>query len=543
MFCYQCEQTSKSTACTVRGVCGKDDEVAAIQDALVYALKGLALVAEKAAPAGIVPEDTYPFIEEALFTTLTNVNYDPEALTDRVREAADRRKRLKAALVATEPGVIFAEGPATFAPAYTSSAVADQGRQHGINAEASTDENVRSLQHTVLYGLKGVAAYAHHAHELGYTDAEIDLYHVEALADLARYDEGDLNAWLGKALRCGEMNYKTMELLDRANTETFGTPIPTEVPLGVKAGKAILVSGHDLLDLQELLKQTEGKGITVYTHGEMLPTHAYPELKKYPHLYGNWGTAWHSQREEFPNFPGPILMTTNCIREPKDEYFGSIYTRSAVGWPGVTHLTGRDFAPVIEKALEMPGFPEDVAGKTVHVGFMRNAVLSHAETIIELVKAGKIKHFFLVGGCDGAKPGRNYYTQFVEKSPEDTVILTLACGRYRFYDMDLGTIDGIPRLLDMGQCNDAYSAIQVALALADAFQVGVNDLPLTLVLSWYEQKAAAILLTLLYLGLKDIRLGPTLPAFLTPDVAKFLVDTYHLQPITTPEEDLAAMLA
>jgi hydroxylamine reductase len=542
MFCYQCEQTSKSTACTVRGVCGKDDEIASIQDALVYALKGLALVAEKAAPAGLVPDDTYPFIEEALFTTLTNVNYDAEALTDRVREAADRREKLKAALATKEPSVTFAEGPATFAPAYTSGAVADQGRQHGINAEASSDENVRSLQHTVLYGLKGVAAYAHHAHELGYVDAGIDSYHVEALADLARYDEGDLNAWLAKALRCGEMNYKTMELLDRANTETFGIPVPTEVPLGVKAGKAILVSGHDLLDLQELLKQTEGKGITVYTHGEMLPTHAYPELKKYPHLYGNWGTAWHAQREEFPNFPGPILMTTNCIREPKDEYFGSIYTRSAVGWPGVTHLTGRDFTPVIQKALEMPGFPEDVPGKTVHVGFMRNAVLSHAETIIELVKAGKIKHFFLVGGCDGAKPGRNYYTQFVEKSPEDTVILTLACGRYRFYDMDLGTIDGIPRLLDMGQCNDAYSAIQVALALADAFQVGVNDLPLTLVLSWYEQKAAAILLTLLYLGLKDIRLGPTLPAFLTPDVAKFLVDTYHLQPITTPEEDLAAML-
>jgi hydroxylamine reductase len=543
MFCYQCEQTSKSTACTVRGVCGKDDEIASIQDALVYALKGLALVAEKAAPAGLVPDDTYPFIEEALFTTLTNVNYDAEALTDRVREAAERRENLKAALAAKEPGLTFAEGPATFAPAYTSSAVADQGRQHGINPEASSDENVRSLQHTVLYGLKGVAAYAHHAHELGYADAGIDLYHVEALADLARYDEGDLNAWLAKALRCGEMNYKTMELLDRANTETFGIPVPTEVPLGVKAGKAILVSGHDLLDLQELLKQTEGKGITVYTHGEMLPTHAYPELKKYPHLYGNWGTAWHAQREEFPHFPGPILMTTNCIREPKDEYFGSIYTRSAVGWPGVTHLTGRDFTPVIEKALEMPGFPEDVPGKTVQVGFMRNAVLSHAETIIELVKAGKIKHFFLVGGCDGAKPGRNYYTQFVEKSPEDTVILTLACGRYRFYDMDLGNIDGIPRLLDMGQCNDAYSAVQVALALADAFQVGVNDLPLTLVLSWYEQKAAAILLTLLYLGLKDIRLGPTLPAFLTPDVAKFLVDTYHLQPITTPEEDLAAMLA
>jgi hydroxylamine reductase len=543
MFCYQCEQTSKSTACTSRGVCGKDDEVASIQDALVYALKGLALVTEKAASAGLVPDDTYPFIEEGLFTTLTNVNFNGEALADWVHKTVERREKIKTALAAKQPGVTFPEGPATFAPGYTSRAVADQGREHGINAEASSDENVRSLQHTVLYGLKGVAAYAHHAHELGYRDQAIDDYHVEALAHLARYDEGDLNDWLGKALRCGEMNYKTMGLLDRANTETFGTPVPTQVPLGVKAGKAILVSGHDLLDLQELLRQTEGKGITVYTHGEMLPAHAYPKLKQYPHLYGNWGTAWHNQREEFPNFPGPILMTTNCIREPKDEYFGSIYTRSAVGWPGVTHIKGRDFSAVIQKALEMPGFPADVPGKSVHVGFMRNAVLGHAEKIIELVKAGKIKHFFLVGGCDGAKPGRNYYTEFVEKSPEDTIILTLACGRYRFYDMDLGTIDGIPRLLDMGQCNDAYSAIQVALALADAFQVGVNDLPLTLVLSWYEQKAAAILLTLLYLGLKDIRLGPTLPAFLTPDVAKYIVDTYNLQPITTADADLAAMLA
>ena len=543
MFCYQCEQTSKSTACTVRGVCGKEDEVAAIQDALVYALKGLALVAEKAAPAGVVPDDTYPFLEEGLFTTLTNANFDPEALTDWVRKTVERREKIRTALAAKQPGVTFPEGPATFVAGYTSAAVAEQGRAHDVNIEASSDENVRSLQHTVLYGLKGVAAYAHHAHELGYRDEAVDAYHVEAMADLARFDEGDLNDWLGKAMRCGEMNYKTMELLDRANTETFGVPVPTEVPLGVKAGKAILVSGHDLLDLQELLKQTEGKGITVYTHGEMLPCHAYPLLKQYPHLYGNWGTAWHNQIQEFPKFPGAILMTTNCIREPQDSYFDSIFTRSTVGWPGVTHLDGRDFTAVIDKALEMPGFPEDVPGKTVHVGFMRNAVLAHAEKIIELVKAGRIRHFFLVGGCDGAKPGRNYYTEFVEKSPEDTIILTLACGRYRFYDMDLGSIEGIPRLLDMGQCNDAYSAIQVALALADAFQVGVNDLPLTMVLSWYEQKAAAILLTLLYLGLKDIRLGPTLPAFLTPDVAKYLVDTYNLQPITTADEDLAAMLA
>ena len=542
MFCYQCEQTAKSVACTVRGVCGKDDQVAAIQDALIYASKGLALVAEKAAPEGLVPDDTYPFLAEGVFMTLTNVNFDPEALARRVRETAARRDALKAALAKKQPGVSFALAPVSFVPADTTEGIAAQGREHDVNTEASADANIRSVQHTVLYGLKGVAAYASHAAVLGYRDPIVDGYPVEALADLARYDEGDLNVWVGKALRCGEINYKTMELLDKANTETFGTPVPTEVPLGVKAGKAILVSGHDLLDLEALLKQTEGKGITVYTHGEMLPAHAYPKLKAYPHLYANYGTAWQNQKKEFAEFPGAILMTTNCIQKPQDSYFENIFTRAAVGWPGVIHIKDHDFSAVIERALALPGFAADVPAKTVHVGFMRNAVLSHAEKIIELVKAGKIRHFFLVGGCDGAKPGRDYYTRFVEQAPADTVILTLTCGKYRFYDQDLGDIEGIPRLLDMGQCNDAYSAIQVALALADAFEVGVNDLPLTLVLSWYEQKAAAILLTLLYLGLKDMRLGPTLPAFLTPDVAKFIVDTFDLHAITTPEEDLQAIL-
>ncbi len=489
-----------------------------------------------------MPTDTYPFLAEALFATLTNVNFDPEALALRVHQAADRRDALVKALAGKHPGVSFAEAPVSFVPAATVDRLAAQGREHDVNTEASSDPNIRSLQHTVLYGLKGVAAYAFHAAELGYRDDGVDRYFVEALAALARHDKGDLNDWIGKALRCGEINYKTMELLDKGNTESFGTPVPTEVPLGVRAGKAILVSGHDLLDLEELLKQTEGKGITIYTHGEMLPAHGYPKLKAYPHLYGNFGTGWQNQKKEFALFPGAILMTTNCIQEPQEAYLENIFTTAAVGWPGATHVENRDFSPVVEKALAMPGFAEDVPGKTVHVGFMRNAVLSHAEKIIELVKAGKIRHFFLVGGCDGAKPGRDYYTRFVEEAPADTVILTLACGKYRFYDKDLGTIDGIPRLLDMGQCNDAYSAIQVALALADAFEVGVNDLPLTLILSWYEQKAAAILLTLLYLGLKDMRLGPTLPAFLTPDVAKFIVDTYDLHPITTPEEDLQTIL-
>ena len=543
MFCYQCEQTARSEACTVRGVCGKQPDVAAIQDALVYVLKGLALVVSEAAPHGLLPSDTYPFLAEGLFSTLTNVNFDPDALVVWVQESAVRRDALKAALAKKGRAVDFTESPVSFMPAATAELVARQGEEHGINVESSSDVNLRSLQHTVLYGLKGVAAYAFHAAVLGYRDPVIDDYLVEALVDLARYDQGDLQAWIAKVLRCGEINYKTIGLLDKANTETFGTPVPTQVPLGVKAGKAILVSGHDLLDLESLLKQTEGKGISVYTHGEMLPAHGYPKLKKYSHLFANYGTAWQNQKKEFAGFPGPILMTTNCIQEPQESYIANIFTSEAVGWPGATHVSDRDYSSVIKRSLEMPGFPEDVPGKMVTVGFMRNAVLDNAGTIIDLVKAGKIKHFFLVGGCDGAKPGRNYYTRFAEQAPADTVILTLACGKYRFYDQDLGTIDGIPRLLDMGQCNDAYSAIQVALALADAFKVGVNDLPLSLILSWYEQKAVSILLTLLYLGLKDIRLGPTFPAFLTPDVGKFIVDTFGLRAITTPEEDLAAILS
>jgi hydroxylamine reductase len=542
MFCYQCEQTAKSTACTVKGVCGKEDEVASLQDALIYSLKGLALAVERAAPKGLVPPDTYPFLAEGIFVTLTNVNFDPNAIKRWTRETVSRRDELQAAVLLQDPGTGFPEAPASFVPAGKVEELAEQGRQHGINTEASADANIRSLQHTVLYGLKGVAAYAVHASELGYRDPAVDAYLVEALVDLARFDTGDLNAWIAKALRCGEMNYKTMELLDRANTETFGTPVPTEVPLGVKAGKAILVSGHDMADLEAILKQTEGKGITVYTHGEMLPAHAYPKLKAHPHLYGNYGTAWYNQKNEFPGFPGAILMTSNCIQIPTETYADHIFTRAIVGVPGSKHLTNRDFTEVVNSALALPGFPGDVPGKTVHVGFMRNAVLARAEKLIELVKAGKIRHFFLVGGCDGAKPGRDYYTRFVEQAPADTVILTLACGKYRFYDKDLGTIDGLPRLLDMGQCNDSYSAIQVALALADAFKVGVNDLPLSLIISWYEQKAVAVLLALLHLGIKNILLGPSLPAFMTPDVRQHIIDTFALKPITTPEDDLAAIL-
>jgi hydroxylamine reductase len=351
-----------------------------------------------------------------------------------------------------------------------------------------------------------------------------------------------LEDWVSIALKCGEINLKAMELLDTANTEKYGHPVPTEVPLGAKAGKALLVSGHDLQDLEDILKQTEGKGINVYTHGEMLPTHGYPELKKYSHFYGHYGTAWQNQHKEFAKFPGAIVMTTNCLQKPHDSYKDNIFTCGVVGWPGTPHIQDRNYAPAIERALELPGFTEDVPGKTVMTGFARNAVMGVADKIIEGVKGGAIRHFFLVAGCDGAKPGRNYYTEFVEKVPEDCVVLTLGCGKFRFFDKDLGDIGGIPRLLDIGQCNDAYSAIQIALALSDAFGVGVNDLPLSIVLSWYEQKAVAILLSLLHLGIKDIRLGPTLPSFLTPNVLDFLVKNYDIKPITTPDEDLAAIL-
>jgi hydroxylamine reductase len=411
----------------------------------------------------------------------------------------------------------------------------------GFGPHPGEDPDIRSLKHTLILGLRGVAAYADHAQILGKSDDAVYAFVHEGLA--ATLDNTkSLNDWVGLVLKCGEINLKTMEILDAANTGTYGHPVPTKVPLGAKAGKAILVSGHDLKDLEEILKQTQGKGIYVYTHGEMLPTHAYPELKKYPHFYGHYGTAWQNQRKEFGEFPGPILMTTNCIQRPQDSYGDNIFTTGLVGWPGVRHIADKNFAPVIERALQMPGFTADTNGKSVMCGFGRNAVMSVAGTVIDAVKSGAIKHFFLVAGCDGAKPGRNYYTEFVEKVPKDCVVLTLACGKFRFYDKDLGDIGGIPRLLDIGQCNDAYSAIQIAVALAGAFNVGVNDLPLSMILSWYEQKAVAILLTLFHLGIKGIRLGPSLPAFITPNVLDVLVKNFDVKPISTVDEDLKAIL-
>jgi hydroxylamine reductase len=426
-------------------------------------------------------------------------------------------------------------------PAGTKDELVAQGEKVGIESKSGVNPDIVSLQEIIVYGIKGVSAYADHAAILGQEDEKVYDFIYEGLAATLDNDK-TADELLGLVLKCGEINLRAMELLDAGNTGTYGHPVPTAVPLGAKAGKAILVSGHDLKDLELILKQSEGKGVNIYTHGEMLPCHGYPELKKYSHFYGHYGTAWQNQKKEFAEFPGAILMTTNCIQKPKEDYNENIFTTGLVGWPGVTHLAEKDFTPVIERALALPGFAADTDKGTVMVGFARNAVMGVAGTVIEAVKNKDLRHFFLVAGCDGAKPGRNYYTEFVEKVPADCVVLTLACGKFRFFDQKLGDIGGIPRLLDVGQCNDAYSAIQIAVALADAFECGVNDLPLSMILSWYEQKAVAILLTLLYLGIKDIRLGPSLPAFITPNVLNILVEKFNIAPISSPDEDLKAIL-
>ncbi len=545
MFCYQCEQAAGGKGCTKKiGVCGKSDEVAALQDLLVYSLKGLALFAEAGRKAGVEDRGVNIFTSEALFATLTNVDFDPVRFESLIRRSVELRDLLKGKVDSLGGAEDFRHGSATFVPAARREDLIVQGRAVKEHVpDGKVDPDIQSLQDIVLFGLKGVAAYADHALILGKEDAAVFAFMHSALAAMTKTDLG-LDDWVGLAMKCGEVNLRTMELLDGANTGAYGHPVPTKVPLGARRGKAILVSGHDLKDLEEILKQTESKGISVYTHGEMLPAHGYPGLKqKYPHLYGHYGTAWQNQQKEFAKFPGSIVMTTNCIQRPLDSYADNIFTCGLVGWPGVRHIQDRDFTPAVEKALEMTGFTEDGSGTGVMTGFARNAVLGVADKVIDAVKKGQIRHFFLVGGCDGAKPGRNYYTQFVEKAPKDTVVLTLACGKFRFFDKDLGDIGGIPRLLDIGQCNDAYSAVQIALALAKAFDTGVNELPLSLVLSWYEQKAVAILLTLLYLGIKDIRLGPSLPAFITPNVLDFLVKNFAIRPIAaTPEEDLRAIL-
>jgi len=540
MFCYQCEQTAGGTGCTRFGVCGKSPEVAALQDLLVYALKGLSAVAVEARRQGISDGEVNRFTSEAAFSTLTNVNFDPERFPPMINKAVELRERLKEK-VKEKAGAKKYPETALFKPEKTLDAMIKQGAMHGIMSDVDADADVHGLKWLLVFGMKGLAAYTDHAALLGQEDEAVYAFIHEGLA--ATLDpKKTVPEMYDLVMKCGAINLRAMELLDAGNTGHYGHPVPTKVPLGHMKGKALLVSGHDLMDLEKILRQSEGKGVYVYTHGEMLPTHGYPGLKKYRHFYGHYGTAWQNQHREFSQFPGAIVMTTNCIQKPQESYKDNIFTTGLVGWPGVTHIEDKDFTPAIEKALEMPGFKEDAPSKEVTVGFARNAVLGVAEAVVNTVKDKKIRHFFLVGGCDGAKPGRSYYTEFVEKAPRDTLVLTLACGKFRFFDKDLGDIGGIPRLLDVGQCNDAYSAVQIAVALAEAFGVGVNELPLSLILSWYEQKAVAILLTLLHLGIKDIRLGPSLPAFVTPNVLNVLVDNFNIMPISTPEADLKAIL-
>jgi hydroxylamine reductase len=541
MFCYQCEQAAKGEGCTVLGVCGKNAEVAALQDVLIYALQGLSMVAVAGRQAGVSDRAVNVFTVEAAFSTLTNVDFDPERFVKLINRCVELREGLKAKVKAAGGRADFPQGPAAFKPAATKEGLLEAGEQVGLKSYPAANPDLLSLKHVLLFGVKGVCAYADHAQILGQEDDKVYAFVHEALAAVANPDLG-LNELLGLVLKCGEINFRAMELLDAGNTGRYGAPAPTQVPLGHKQGKAILVSGHDLLDLEEILKASAGKGIYVYTHGEMLPTHGYPALKKYPHFFGHYGTAWQNQAKEFAQFPGAILMTTNCIQRPAEVYADNLFTAGLVGWPGIKHIADRNFKPVVDKALALPGFATDDNGRSVMTGFARNAVLGVAGAVIDAVKNKQIRHFFLVGGCDGAKPTRNYYTEFVEKVPKDCVILTLACGKFRFFDKQLGDIGGIPRLLDVGQCNDAYSAVQIAVALANAFGVGVNDLPLSIICSWYEQKAVAILLSLLYLGIKDIRLGPSLPAFITPNVLDVLVKNFNIMPISTPDADLKAIL-
>lgn len=543
MFCNQCEQTAKGTGCTKIGVCGKTGDVAALQDLLTYAIQGLSVVAVAGRKVGLNDNAVNRFSLEAIFACLTNVDFDPVRFQEWINKTVELRDAFKEKVIAAG-GSIDATIPAvTFTPASTLEGLVTQGEELDFMNKLDDNEDLRSLKQITVYGLRGLAAYGDHAAILGQEDDSVYAYVHETMAELTKGGQ-DLGQLVALALKCGEVNLKAMELLDAGNTGTYGHPVPTEVPLGAKAGKAILISGHDLRDLELLLKQTEGKGINIYTHGEMLPCHAYPGLKKYSHFYGHFGSAWQNQAKEFPEFPGAILFTTNCIQRPADSYKDRVFTTGLVGWPDLVHIgNDKDFTPVINRALELPGFPADTDKGSVLCGFARNTVLGVADKVIEAVKSKAIRHFFLVGGCDGAKPGRNYYTEFVEKVPQDCMIMTLACGKFRFFDKKLGDIGGIPRLLDVGQCNDSYSAIQIAVALAGAFECDVNDLPLSMILSWYEQKAVVILLTLFSLGIKDIRLGPSLPAFISPNVLNVLVENFQCKPIAaTPEEDLKAIL-
>lgn len=545
MYCYQCEQTAGGTGCTAMGVCGKDPDVAALQDLIVELCKRLGQYGHRLEQGNVHDAELVDYIYRAFFHTVTNVDFDPKRLVEVIKEAEAHRLRIEATHGQTHNLADFGWTDGTLPTDVD--ALVTMGREYGIEKRQEIlGEDVAGVQELLVYGLKGTAAYAHHARELGETDPDVGAFFLEALAFLKSEDSNELANLLPMVLKEGEVNLTVMGLLDAGNTGRYGHPEPTKVRVTPVAGKAIVVSGHDLLHLEQLLKQTEGKGINIYTHGEMLPAHGYPELNTYDHLVGNYGGAWQDQRREFDDFPGAILMTTNCITPPKDSYKDRLFTSGPTAWPGVTHISGDDdqldFAPVIEAALAADGFAETAPAQEITVGFARNAVAKAVPKVVELVKAGKLRHVFLIGGCDGAKSGRNDYTEFAEQVPEDCVILTLACGKYRFNKIDFGTIDGLPRLLDCGQCNDAYSAVQIAVALSEAFDCGVNDLPLSFILSWYEQKAVCILLTLLHLGIQEMKLGPSLPAFVTPAVLNVLVEQFGIAPTTTPQADLADCL-
>lgn len=544
MFCRQCEQTAEGKGCTTYGICGKSPETAALQDILIYTLKGLSFYVN-ASPGNRTDKKTDHFIMEALFATVTNVDFDPQEIAKLIYKAYEIKEKIRK----TPKGkykITNILSCAKFEPAKDITGLLEQSDRAAIISDTKINEDTRSLQEMLLYGLKGMAAYADHAQILGYTNEEVSSFFYKGLEALNN-DNAKTDELINLVMEFGKVNLKCMQMLDNAHTSRYGNPVPSKVFLGAKRGPAIVISGHDLRDMEQLLKQTEHSGVNIYTHGEMLPAHGYAEFKKYKHLAGHFGTAWQNQQTEFSKFPGAILMTTNCIQKPIDSYKENIFTTGLVRWPGVRHIyeknKKKDFAAVTEKAKKLGGYAKDMPGKQITVGFARNAVLAIADRIIPALKTGKIKHIFLVGGCDGAKPGRNYFTRFVEQTPKDTLVLTLACGKFRFNNLKLGEIDDIPRILDMGQCNDAYSAIVVAGELAKAFDCSINELPMSLVISWYEQKAVCILLTLLSLGIKNIRLGPSLPAFISPNVMKVLADNFNIMPIKTPEEDLSEILA
>lgn len=543
MFCYQCEQTAGGKGCTKMGVCGKTPEVAALQDLLIFQIKGISCYAKEIVEKGEnVDKDIVSFVENCLFTTLTNVNFDADVHVELLRRSQEIKEQLR-----SKAGCIKnTTEHATYNLSSTKAEMLQDAKKAGIMYDQDLDPDIRSLRQTIVYGLKGISAYGHQARALGYYDDQVDNFYIRAL-EATTDDNLSVEELIRWTMRTGDMSVAVMKKLDEANTEVYSNPTPHKVNVKMKKGPFIIVSGHDLKDLEMLLQQTEGKGINIYTHGEMLPSHGYPGLKKYKHLVGNFGGAWQDQQKEFDSIPGCILMTTNCLMRPRETYKDRIFTTNVVGWDGVKFVPKKedgtkDFSEIIEKALELGGYEEDQEPHEILVGFGHHATLSNAGAIVDAVKQGKIRHFFLIGGCDGARPGRNYYTEFAKKVPQDCVILTLACGKYRFNKLDFGEVAGLPRLLDVGQCNDAYSAVRIATALADAFETDVNGLPLSLIISWYEQKAVADLLALLSLGIKGIYLGPTLPAFLSPNVLQYLVDTFDLRPISTPDDDLKSCL-